>query len=185
VVEAAAQEFGDRPIRLFDGIALDDRPILEIARKIHAELLQPGLCGRLFAQSMSDALTLQLLRHHSTLGAPEALERLDLPAHRLRAALDYIEAHLCEDLSLEAIARAARLSVFRFARGFRKSMGLPPHQYVIARRIERARELLRTTEEGIGEVSRRVGFSSQSHFTALFTRRCGLPPRRYRQASRG
>lgn len=183
-LSAAAGELGDRPVRLRDGIGIVDMAIMEIAQRITAELAQPGICGGLFAQSMTHALTLQLLRRHSTLGDREALERLDIPAHRLRAALEYIEAHLCEDVSLQAIAAASNLSTFRFARGFRKSVGLPPHQYIIGRRLERARELLRTTEDDIGEVARRVGFASQSHFTAVFSKRCGLPPKRYRQACR-
>jgi AraC family transcriptional regulator len=184
VMNAAVQELGDRSVRLLDGIGLTDMAIMEIALKINTELSQPGVCGSLFAQSASHTLTLQLLRRHSTLHSNEVLDRLDLPPHRLRAALEYIEAHLCEDVSLDAIAAAASFSTFRFARGFRKATGQPPHQYVIARRLERAKELLRTTEEEIGEVARRVGFASQSHFTAVFSRRCGLPPRRYRQSCR-
>jgi len=184
VMSAAVQELGDRSVQLLDGIGLTDMAIMDIAVKINTELSQPGLCGSLFAQSASHTLTLQLLRRHSTLSPNELLDRLDLPTHRLRAALEYIEAHLCEDVSLDAIAAAANLSTFRFARGFRKATGQPPHQYVIGRRLERAKELLRTTDEEIGEVARRVGFASQSHFTAVFSRRCGLPPRRYRQTCR-
>jgi AraC family transcriptional regulator len=184
VVSAAAQELGDRPVRLLDGIGLIDMSIMEIALKIHAELMRPEVCSRLFASSMSHALTLQLLRRHSTLSIHDRLQRLDLSPRRLQSALEYIEAHLCEDVSLEAIAAAANLSVFRFARGFCKATGQPPHQYVIGRRLERAKDLLRTTEESIGEVARRVGFGSQSHFTSMFSRRCGVPPKRYRQSCR-
>jgi len=182
VLEAASLEITDRPIRLLDGIGLFDAPIWDLALKINSELARPGAGGRLFARSMSDALALQLLRRHSTLCGAERLERLDIPAHRLRAALEYIESHLCEDLSLEAIAAAANVSPFRFARGFRKATGQPPHQYVIGRRLERAKDLLRLTDYGIAEIARRVGFATQSHFTAVFSRRCGLPPRRYRQS---
>jgi AraC family transcriptional regulator len=134
---------------------------------------------------MTHALVLQLLRRHSTLAAREAIDRLDIPAHRLRAALDYIESQLCGDLSLEAIAEAANLSTFRFARGFRRALGQPPNQYVIGRRIESAKQLLRITSDSIGEVARRAGFASQSHFTAVFSRRCGMLPQRFRAACRG
>jgi len=185
ILTAAAQEIGDRPVHLLDGIGIVDMAILDIALKINAELTQPGVCARLFAQSMTHCLALQLLRRHSSVGASETIERLDIPPHRLRAALEYIEAHLCEDVSLAAIAAAANLSTFRFARGFRKVTGQAPHQYVIGRRLERARDLLRTTDEPIAEVARRVGFATQSHFTAVFSKRCGLPPRRYRECSRG
>jgi AraC family transcriptional regulator len=185
VLSAAAHEIADRPVQLLDGIGIIDMAILDVALKINAELAQPGLCGRLFSQSMTHSLALQLLRRHSTLCGSDRLERLDIPAHRLRAALEYIEAHLCEDVSLEAIAAAANLSTFRFARGFRKATGQPPHQYVIGRRLERAKDLLRTTNADIAEVARRVGFATQSHFTAVFSKRCGLPPKRYRWSCRG
>ncbi len=132
---------------------------------------------------MTHALALQLLRRHSTLAECEALEHLDIPTRRLRAALEYIDPHLCGDLSLDAIAAAANLSTFRFARGFRRALGQPPHQYIIGRRLERARDLLRTPQESI-EVAGRVGFATQSHFTAVFSRRCGVSPQRYRLACR-
>lgn len=178
----AASEVADRPFALREGIGLADPAILDIALRLQDELAHPGIGGRLFARAMTDALVLQLLRRHSTLRAPEMLERLDIPASRLRAALEYIEAHLGHDLSLEAMAGAAGMSTFRFARGFRRAVGVPPHQFVISRRLERAKELLRSGDEAIGEVARRVGFATQSHFTAVFTRRCGVSPQRYRRA---
>src|SRR6202162_415913 len=135
ILSAAASELGDRPLQLLDGIGIVDATIMDIALRINNELARPGICGRLFAQSTTHALALQLLRRHSTLCARDALERLDIPLHRLRAALEYIEAHLCEAVSIEAIAEAANLSTFRFARGFRKAMGQPPHQYIIGRRL--------------------------------------------------
>lgn len=183
-VDEAAAELGDRPVALRDGLGLLDPAILDIALRIQEELRRPGIGGRLFAQAMAHELALHLLRRHSTLVSREALERLDIPTARLRTVTEYIETHLAEDLSLEAMSSVAGLSTFRFARGFRRALGIPPHQYVIRRRLERARELLQSGDEGIGEVARRVGFATQSHFTAAFTRRCGMSPQRYRIESK-
>jgi AraC family transcriptional regulator len=72
------------------------------------------------------------------------------------------------------------MSPFRFARAFKKATGRAPRQYVINRRIQHARELLRSPRREIAEVAYRVGFATQSHFTAVFHRHCGITPRRFR-----
>jgi len=184
ILTRAAQEVSERPVSLVEGLGIVDPALTDIAFKVCAELAQPGLCSGLFGEAIADALALRLLRRHSTLRAERTLERLDIPTHRLRAAIDFIEEHLGEELSLAAIAAAANMSSFRFARGFRKAMGRAPHQYVIARRIERAKDLLRTTDQSIGELARGVGFATQSHFTLVFNRHCGVTPKRYRQSTR-
>jgi AraC family transcriptional regulator len=185
VLATAAHEVSERPVSLVDGLGIIDPAVTDIALRLIAELASPGLCSRFFGESMAHALALQLLRRHSTLRAERSLERLDIPTHRLRAAIDYIEEHLGEDLSLAAIAGAAHMSSFRFARGFRKAMGRAPHRYVVARRIERAKELLGRTDQSIGDVARSVGFATQSHFTLVFNRNCGMTPNNYRRSLRG
>ena len=85
--------------------------------------------------------------------------------------------------ALAAIAAAARMSTFRFARGFKKAIGHSPYQYVIERRLVRAEELLRTTRESIADIAGSVGFSTQSHFTASVRNRFGATPRRYRETA--
>jgi AraC family transcriptional regulator len=112
--------------------------------------------------------------------------RLDvLRGERLRAVVEYIRAHLDARLTLGHLAGVARLSPCHFARLFKNSTGLPPHQYVIARRVERAKDLLRG--EGrlpLAEVAAEVGFCSQSHLTRHFKRLVGVTPRRFRSSAR-
>jgi AraC family transcriptional regulator len=74
------------------------------------------------------------------------------------------------------------MSTYQLARRFKESKGLPPHQYVLRRRIERARELLRQPETTVLDVALACGFSSQSHFASAFRLFTGLTPRRYRDA---
>lgn len=180
VLSAAALEITDKPVHLIDGLGIVDHELLGIAQKLSAELLAPGLGGRLFADAMAHWLTITLLRRHSTLRC-ERFERIDVPPHKIRVALDYIEENLCEDVTLESIATAAGVSPFRFARGFKRATGRAPHQYVVMRRLERAKELLRSTDRAIGDVARTVGFSTPSHFTSVFRRHCGATPRRFRE----
>jgi AraC family transcriptional regulator len=125
-------------------------------------------------------LAFQLVRRHST-ARPLGAQRVpQLTARQVHAATDFIDAFLDRDLSLKSIADAAATSPFRFARGFRGALGQSPRQYVISRRIERAKELLQRRDHSIAEIATLVGFATQSHFTAMFRRRCGVTPKRYR-----
>jgi AraC-like DNA-binding protein len=70
----------------------------------------------------------------------------------------------------------AGLSVFHFARAFRQSFGMPPHSYLLRRRIERADRLLEQTELSLSEIALSTGFSDQSHFAKHFRRLTGMTP---------
>jgi AraC family transcriptional regulator len=183
-LEAAAAEVSDRPVQLLDGVGIIDPVISVLASQATAELSSPDSPAPLFAECATTTLITRLLERYSTLRNKDTLHRLDISPHRLRAALEYIDTHLEHDLKLEDIAAAANMSPFHFARGFRKAMGRPPHRYVLALRIDRARTLLRRTSDEVAVVARRVGFSSQSHFGVVFKKQCGLTPNQYRQAMR-
>jgi len=184
VVDEVAEEIGALPFSLIEGVGIVDPTIREIARQLLAEIESPGIGTRLFADTIARSLALHLLRRHSTASAIDAPRRIDMTTRQLRAATDFIESHLGEDLSLESIAAAPAMSPFRFARAFKKATGESPRQYVIGRRIERAKELLRTSGRDLADVANLVGFSTQSHFTAVFRSRCGTTPKRYRDLCR-
>ena len=99
-----------------------------------------------------------------------------MSARQLRAATEFIDAHIDQDLSLDKIAACAAMSPFRFSRGFRKATGQSPWRYVIVRRIERAKDLLRGSNHDLMEVAALTGFSTESHFTDAFRRLCGTTP---------
>jgi AraC family transcriptional regulator len=104
-----------------------------------------------------------------------------LSARRLTIVLGYIRAHLHAALTLRELAAVAHLSPYHFARRFKESTGLSPHRYIIARRIERAKQLLHDDEElTLAQVAARVGFWDQGHFTRHFKRLVGVTPKRFR-----
>jgi AraC family transcriptional regulator len=105
-----------------------------------------------------------------------------LAAHQRRLLVEYIDSHLDQAISLGQLAALCALSEYHFARMFRESFGLPPHQYVLARRLNRARELLRSTSQPLGEIALACGFASASHFTNRFRQSLGGTPGEYRQA---
>ena len=99
----------------------------------------------------------------------------------LRVAKDLMDRHYAEPLSLELVAQQAGYSRFHFLRAFRKAYGETPMAYLTRRRIERARDLLRSANLTVTEISHMVGFSSLGSFSDRFTELVGCPPSRYRE----
>jgi AraC family transcriptional regulator len=183
VFHRIAQEAGTEPERLevLNSVAVRD-PLLErTGMDLLEELVAGGPADRLYAESLAQVLAVHLLRRHSSLGRgpsrrldPERTGRLSEAS--LRSVTDYVGDNLSGDLSLAEMAAATNLSPYHFARTFKRTTGLPPHRYVLRRRIERARELLEGTDLPIGEVAKRVGFASPSHFSQQFRRIVGVAP---------
>jgi AraC family transcriptional regulator len=152
---------------------------------VDAELTAGGAGGRLAAESLADVLAVHLIRH---VLAPRRLARGrdgTLPRGRLRAVVEYVEEHLDTGPSLEQMAAVARLSPYHFARQFKAATGVPPHQYVITRRVERAKELLQAGADlSLAEVASRAGFSDQSVFCRHFKRAVGVTPGQFRTPAR-
>jgi AraC family transcriptional regulator len=152
---------------------------------VGAELTTGGAGGRLAAESLANVLAVHLIRHVLAPRSPARGRDGTLPRGRLRAVVEYIEEHLDAGPSLDQLAAVARLSAYHFARQFKVATGLPPHQYVILRRVERAKELLQTTTElSLAEVAVQAGFSDQSQFSHHFKRLVGVTPGRFRTPAR-
>ena len=102
-----------------------------------------------------------------------------LPKKKLRQAIDYIQAHLTENVSLDAMSTEVGISRFYFCRLFKQSTGTTPYQYLIKCRIERAKALLLQEKLSIADVALEVGFSNQSHLTKHFKRLVGVTPKKF------
>jgi AraC family transcriptional regulator len=187
VARVAAEAFGLDPARLavppLDG--LDLPPLRAAMAAVDAELSAGGAGGPLAAESLANVLAVQVIRHALEPRRSEGSRDGALPRGRLRAVLEFIEEHLSANPTLEQIAATAGLSVYHFARQFKAATGLPPHQYVIARRVERARHLLQGGAGlSLAEVAAHTGFSDQSQFTNHFKRTVGVTPRRFRMSAK-
>ena len=104
-------------------------------------------------------------------------------ARHLVRARDLMDSGYAKPLDLDALARVARVSPRHFSRSFRQTFGETPHQYLLTRRIERARYLLRTTDMQVADVSLEVGWGSVGSFTTTFRRHVGVSPTEYRRAN--
>ena len=122
-----------------------------------------------------------LLRLHQPPGAVVAAPVGGLSPQHLRRACDFIMTHSAEDICLADLAELTGLNCKHFARAFRQSTGLPPHQYLIAQRIEAAKRYLSETRANLAEIALACGFADQSHFTATFRKAAGLPPGTWRR----
>jgi AraC family transcriptional regulator len=105
--------------------------------------------------------------------------------HRLRLVNDLIEARLDTKVTVQDIADALRLSAGFFCRAFLAAIGKTPHDYIIDRRVSRARMLLRNATHGLGEIAQASGFASHAHMTATFRKRLGVTPGEIRRSSVG
>jgi len=187
VERVGAEAFDLDPARLpippLDGL---DLPHLRAAMwAVDAELTAGGAGGQLAAESLANVLAVHLIRHLLAPRQPACSRDGTLPRARLRAVLEYIEEHLDGNPSLEQLAAVARLSVYHFARLFKAATGLPPHQYVILRRVERTKQLLQAgTDLSLAEVAAGAGFSDQSQFSHHFKRLVGVTPGQYRMSAR-
>jgi AraC-like DNA-binding protein len=101
--------------------------------------------------------------------------------HLLRAK-DLADAHFAEPLRVSDLAGAARLSQAHFSRAFRDAFGMPPHAYLLTRRLERAASMLRGTDRSVADICMAVGFQSVGSFTTSFTRMFGKSPAAYRES---
>jgi AraC family transcriptional regulator len=157
-------------------IAFDDRFLNAAGHALLTAVQAHGTNECLAAETLAYAITLYLLRHHTTRALP--VPRLDgtLTTATLRQVIDYVHANLGRPLTLAELAAIAHLSPYHFARQFRATTGLSPYQYVLEQRLAAARQMLATRSLPLAAIAATLGFSDQSHFGSHFKRRYGVSP---------
>ncbi|HLL76065.1 MAG TPA: helix-turn-helix domain-containing protein [Pyrinomonadaceae bacterium] len=160
----------------------NDARLAEVARSLAAELRDEDAGHEIVLDALVEQLVVNLLRRHANISRRDELElsRVGLVDRRVRRAVELMHARLDRELPLEELAAAAYLSPFHFARLFKKATGASPHAYLAALRIERAQQLLASTDLSVTEIGSRVGYQSPSHFGKAFRRATGLAPRAFR-----
>ena len=182
---SAVENAGEDPskLRVRNRFQARDSQIEHIAWALKSEMENDYPSGRLYRDSLATALAARLVQNHSSLARPPRFSKVALPPHKLRLILAFIEDHLGRDISLSEIAQAAGLSVSHFKSLFRMSVGVPPHQYVIRRRVERAAYQLRRERTPIGQIALENGFCHQSHLAMHTRRMLGVTPQELRENS--
>jgi len=120
----------------------------------------------------------------STRAPPAPQARGGLSPGALHRVSDYIDSHLSENIGLANLAAISGLSMFHFAREFKQSMGVTPHDYLVQKRVEKAQEMLVHSELPVSAIALAVGFSDQSHLARQFRQRLGITPGEFRRSRR-
>lgn len=162
-------------IEIVDNWTATDPLILQLGLALRSQL-QQGDLERLYVESMANFLAVHLLKHYSATHKTIRDWEGGLPKHKLSQAIDYIQAYLEQDLSLNDLAALVQMSPHYFARLFKQSTGFAPHQYIIRCRVERAKQLLLQGELTIAQIAYAVGFAHQSHLNRHFKRWLGVTP---------
>ena len=160
---------------------LMDPTFHQLAKIIGPALARPEEVNRLFVDSVLAAGTAHLLDTYGGVRGDKPY-RGGLAPRQLRGAMDMLEADIDGDLSLAAIATECRLSPRHFARAFSQSTGVPPHRWLLQRRVEKAKDLLRNPSLSLLDVARATRFSNQSHFNRSFSAIVGHTPGAWRRA---
>jgi AraC family transcriptional regulator len=154
---------------------LFDPKLQWLIRELHDEAQSGAQEGGLYAESLSCALIARLAKNHGTRKS-EAFPVGGLSASCRCRTIDFIEAHLGDEISITALAKEAGLSPNHFSNCFTVSFGLPPHRYLQQRRVEEALIMLTNSSRSVADIAMDLGFSSQSHFTKIFRRLTGVTP---------
>lgn len=174
----------DERLELFNigqQFAIEDRQLSALLTAMRTEVDGGYPAGRLYAESLALALATYLVNRYSRNAHGREARKLKLSAAQFHRLRDYVQAHLSQNLALTELATVVDLSANHLTVLLKNTVGLTPHHYVIHERIRAGMKLLAAGRVPIVEIALALGFSSQSHFTAVFRRATGLTPRQYRQ----
>ncbi|MBW4473922.1 MAG: AraC family transcriptional regulator [Stenomitos rutilans HA7619-LM2] len=166
-------------IALLPSFSQPDPLIYGIGLPLKSVLEADKFSDRLYVDSLTTTLIIHLLRRYSIQKQIPEPTVQGLLRHQLKQVTDYIDHHLDQDLTLSELAAIAQISPSYFSALFKQSTGLAPHQFVIQRRIERAKQLLRQGKASIAEVAHNLGFTHQSHLSRHFKRLVGVTPKAF------
>jgi AraC family transcriptional regulator len=170
---------GDVELRRVGKLA--DARVAALAAAVNAERLAGFPSGRLFVDSLEQALAVALVNGFAVRHRSVQAHRGGLGSARLRRIKEFVDAKIEDELTLREMAQAVELSTAHFSRMFRKSTGETPHQFLLRQRLERAKTMLRSADGRVMDVAVACGFKSQQHFAQAFRRGCGICPTEYRQ----
>lgn len=177
--EMGLSHFQGRPL-FFD----ENRLLLETALSIHNELQSGNPHGPMFAEIHGKALAAQIICENNKQARQSVIRDYSLTPRQLRWLDEYIGANLTSRITLNDLARQVDLSPFYFCRQFKSMTGVPPHAYILGKRIDYARGLLQRGDHSILEVALSSGFADASNFCRQFKKSIGKTPSAYRREQR-
>jgi AraC family transcriptional regulator len=179
-VAREALEIDPQRLELLSEFRTRDPQIESLGMLLLAELKQENLGGKLYIESLANVLAVHLLRQYSATEPRIFVHKGGLPEYQVRQVLDYIDAHLHQDIKLADLALLLNMSQFHFIYLFKQAIGTSPYQYLLQQRVERAKLLLKQSDQTILDIALECGFSSHSHLSKRFRQLTGITPKAYR-----
>ena len=165
------------PVEAPTMVGVSDGVVLGIASVLRRAHVTGSYLSDVAGSTLAERLAIHLLsRYCGIAGLRREATRGRLDARTVDRVAEFVDAHLDAPLSLARLAEAAHLSPFHFARAFRDTVGMPPHEFVTSRRMDRAAALLQNTAMPVADVANAVGFTNVSHFRRVFRRHTGRLP---------
>ena len=168
-------------VEIVPHLSISDPLIQQIGLLLKTELETSGIGSRLYTESLATALSVHLLRHYCAFEQKIPTYSGGLPKYKLRQAIEFINENLDKEIRLADISTLLDMSQHYFCRQFRQSMGIPPYQYVLQQRMERAKWLLKQQKLSIADIALECGFANQSAFSNAFRKVMGVSPKAYQQ----
>ncbi len=168
-------------LRYRPGVPFSDPVVRRLGSCLLAALEHHEQANRLFVEHVALALGIHVSQVYGDLRLRSRTRKGGLAGWQERRAKEFLSAGLSGEASLKEAAQQCGLSVSHFARAFKETTGLAPYQWLIRRRVEVARALLRNPHMSLTEVALMCGFADQSHFTRVFSRIVGISPGAWRR----
>src|SRR6202795_1481469 len=179
------EEFGSSEVHLRSPQQVMRDPILyHLGACLSALLEHPEENNSLLVDHIALSLQSHLYQAYSVKPASSRRARGGLAPWQESRAKEAMDANLDREIHIAQLAYECGLSASQFARAFRQSTGCPPHRWLLQRRIERAQNLLLTSDKTLPEIASSCGFSDQSHLTRAFGQTVGTPPGLWRRTKR-
>jgi AraC family transcriptional regulator len=177
----AASEGANGEVELRASRKFADPRLSALVGAVHVEKIAGFPGGRLFLDSVEQAIAVALVNRHAVRHRPVQISKGGLSSAHLRRVKELVHTKIAGDLGLDEMAQSVGLSTAHFARMFRKSTGETPHQFLLRERVERAKAMLRGRNMRILDVAVACGFKTQQHFAQVFRDVYGVRPTEYRQ----
>ena len=161
--------------------SFQDDQLRLLLTEMEREVTSGSATGPLYGDLLGLSLSVALIQKYGHVAANPTLQRGGIAKPPLNRVLEYIATNLSSEIRLEDLAAIAGLSVFHFARAFRESTGVTPHQYVLQRRIDTVKTLLRTRHWNLETIASATGFADASHLTKAFRRHTGTTPKTWQR----
>ena len=181
IANAAIDSVKSDRLEIVPHFATSDRRLLQIAQWLLIELHRQQMGSDLYTESLITILKVHLLRSYSIFNPIIPDYKGGLAKYKLNRTISFINDNLDRDFKLKDLASLVEMSPYHFARMFKQSVGLTPHQYLVKQRMNKAQELLRRTEIAIADIGYLVGYKNSSHFAKVFRQQVKVSPTAYRQ----